>query len=322
MSDPENSAELRIPKRQKNTRHNQHRIIRKPKRLAAMTLAAVLSVGAAADYLGLIDLPGFPDFSANPGQIPGKTVLEDIDIVKFRASSTDALGEATVKVDRVTQVMIDKPEKGDKKSNPHETRIYDEGEYTAQWVVSGVWKPELQPNGDLVVTLPESQGKRIVTEKDPKYNDDASEIATMQWIGSLGGASTEDDIAYDNARTKLTDWANDPEQSGTFHRAVSCVALAGAAGKAEAFSLSTPVNIVKFTPAREPVAAPEEGLPTISFQIPNPTEKGSMLNMESCLETLDDMGFDPKTMSTDNQSAVGLATYHIKKLELPEHIQE
>lgn len=289
----------------------------------AVLAAGILLTGAAvADYVDIIDLPGLPEISINPGQVPGKTTLQDIDVEKFRATSTDALAEATVTVDKVTQVLIEKPEPGDKKSNPHETRVYEDGRYTAQWLVAGAWKPELQENGDLVVTLPAAQGKRIITEEDPTYNDDASSIAFNQWLGSLAGASTSDDIAYRNTREVLTDWVNDPKQSGSFHKAVSCVALAGAAGKADAFALSTPVNITAFTPARAPIKQPKEGLPTISFQIPDPTQKGTMLNMESCLTTLDGMNYDPKTMATRDDSATGLATHRIKQLVLPEHIQD
>ncbi len=288
----------------------------------AILAAGILLTGAAAaDYLDIIDLPGIPEMSINPGQAPGKTTLEGIDVDKFRASSTDALGEATVKVDRVKQVLIDKPEPGNTKLTPHETRVYNNGRYTAQWVVAGVWKPELQKNGDLLVTLPAAEGKRIITEVDPIYNDDASDIAFGQWVGSLGGASTSDDIAYSNTREALTKWVKNPKQSGSFHKAVSCVALAGAAGKAEAFALSTPVNIEKFTPARAPVESPKDGLPTIRFQIPDPSNKDKMLTMESCLTTLDGMNYNPKTMATSDDSATGLATHHIKQLVLPEHIQ-
>ena len=322
MSEVQQNSERSIPPRP--SKKTVERVSRKLglKRKAILAAGLLLAGSAAADYLDIIDMPGLPDMSVNPGQQAGKTTLEDIDVVKFRASSTDALGEATIKVDRVTQELIDKPEPGDKKTNPHETRVYQNGQYTAQWVVAGAWKPELQKNGDLLVTLPAAQGKRIITEKDPKYNDDASDIAFGQWVGSLGGASTSDDIAYKNARTKLTEWVKDPKQSTTFHKAVSCVALAGAAGKADAFALSTPVNIEKFTPARASVEAPKEGLPTIRFQIPDPTIKGEMLTMESCLTTLDGMNYDPKTMATSDDSATGLATHHIKELVLPEHIQE
>lgn len=322
MSEVQQNSERSIPPRP--SKKAVERVSRKLglKRKAILAAGLLLAGSAAADYLDIIDMPGLPDMSVNPGQQAGKTTLEDIDVVKFRASSTDALGEATIKVDRVTQELIDKPEPGDKKTNPHETRVYQNGQYTAQWVVAGAWNPELQKNGDLLVTLPAAQGKRIITEKDPKYNDDASDIAFGQWVGSLGGASTSDDIAYRNTRTKLTEWVKDPKQSTTFHKAVSCVALAGAAGKADAFALSTPVNIEKFTPARAPVEAPKEGLPTIRFQIPDPTIKGEMLTMESCLTTLDGMNYDPKTMATSDDSATGLATHHIKELVLPEHIQE
>lgn len=205
MSEVQQNSERSIPPRP--SKKTVERVSRKLglKRKAILAAGLLLAGSAAADYLDIIDMPGLPDMSVNPGQQAGKTTLEDIDVVKFRASSTDALGEATIKVDRVTQELIDKPEPGDKKTNPHETRVYQNGQYTAQWVVAGAWKPELQKNGDLLVTLPAAQGKRIITEKDPKYNDDASDIAFGQWVGSLGGASTSDDIAYKNARTKLTE---------------------------------------------------------------------------------------------------------------------
>lgn len=288
----------------------------------ALIGVGLLAVGGMlADKIGLVDLPDLSDLNPSPGQAVGKTVMSDIDIDKFNASSSDALGEATIKVKELKQVWIDKPEKGDKEVTPHETMYLENGVYTGQWVVAGKWQPKKQENGDLIITLPNVQGKDVVTKIDPKIDEDRSGRAFLQSVGGIFGDDSDDRTPRKNARQMLGDWVQDPSQSGNYHKAVACVALAGAADKGKAFTLTTKVNIQTYESKPTQAYTPDPHVPTIRFQIPNPQNKREMLDINSCLPTLYGMGYDSDTQGTKDGQPYGMATEHIDSLTLPPKIQ-
>lgn len=314
-------AKKEIPKRpSKSTPERKGRKlgIRTKLALGALTLAGLTF---AANEIGLIDL-SLGSLNPAPGQTVGKTKLTDSDVMKFRASGTDALGEATVEVKDIEQQWIDKPEKGDKEATVHETMHLTRGQYIAQWVVEGKWSPQVQKDGDVVVTLPATKGKNIVTVNDPVIDKNRTDRAFLQGLaGVLGADDTDDAVARKNTRTLLTQWVKDPNKSKDFFEATSCVAIAGAAQKAASLSLSTAANFETFTPARTRAPEKNSKLPTISFQAADTNQKDGILTMQECLPILDGLGFNPKTLKTGVDSAFGLATHRIDKLELPARVQ-
>lgn len=309
-----------IPERPtKAPRPTAERKTKRPRGLKgkAMLVAALALAGAVgADYIGLVNLPGMPDVSANPGQQPGKTELSDIDFMKLKVSGTDALGESTIEVKEISQQWIDKKDKGEK-SNVHETMYLNNAKYTGQWIVAGAWKPERQKGGDVVVTLPEVQGKNIVTLEDPVINKAKTSRASMQAVAGLFGADdTDDALPRKNARKALNKVIKDPRLTGDYQQATACTAIASAAEKVSSLGLSSKVNVVRFTPARAKPYKVIAKAPTISFEIPNPKNAEKNLDMEQCLPVLDDLDFNLKTLLTNENSALGLATYRIPKLDL------
>lgn len=305
-------------------RQTAERRPRKSRRLRGRILmgVGVLSVGVLlAEAADIIDIPT-PGLSPSPGQAVGKTVISDADVVKFRATSSDALGEATIKVKEIKQEWIDKLEKGEKDPVVHETMYLENGKYTGQWVVAGKWQASKQDNGNLIVTLPAVTGKDVVTLEDPVIDQSRTGRALWQALGgALGGDDSDDATPRKNTRKMLGDWVKDPRESGNFHKAVACVALAGASSKAAAFSLSTPVNVQTFDVNPTAPYTPDPLAPTIEFQIPDPEETRSMLTINSCLPTLYGMGYDSNSQSTKDGEPYGMATHTIAELVLPAKVQ-
>lgn len=310
-----------IPERPtKAPRPTAERKAKRPRGLKgkAMLVAALALAGAVgADYVGLVNLPGMPDVSANPGQQPGKTELSDIDIMKLRVSGTDAIGEARIEVKQIRQEIIDKKEPGEK-DNPHETMYLKNGEYTGQWIVAGTWEPKKQKGGDVVITLPKVQGKDVVSleDGDPVIDSSKSSRALIQYMGGIFGDDSDDAVPRRNAKRALNKMIRDPKKTGIYHTAVACGAIGSAAEKANSLAAVGGFNVERFTPARAKPYKVNKKLPTVSFEIPDPVNVGETLDMTKCLPTLDGIGFDPKTLSSDNNSVMGLATHRILRLKV------
>lgn len=292
----------------------------RPRLRKAHALLAGVGLLASAAVLGTnFDMFDAPDLNPNPGQVPGKTEIKEIDVSKFEGQQTDAVGRAEIRVGEITQQWIDTPDDDGKTTTPHETMVLRDGVYKATWTAGGVWRAAASANGGVKISLPGITAAEVSTITDPTIDESKTGRAALQAIGGLFGDDTDDAVPRENTRTELNKWVSDPTRSGTYQKAVSCIGLAAASQKALTIvdGLGVDAQVETYTPPRAAQPTIDPKLPLIEFQAPDPMNPSQWLNLKGCLETLDSMDFDTSRQSTNPDSSFGLATGHIDKLDLP-----
>ncbi len=262
---------------------------------------------------------GIDDINPNPGQEEGAFKIDEAVVSNFAAESSDAVGSADITVKEVTQEYIDKRDDPSDEPRVHETLVFNNGKYRGHWIVKGSWQPEMISDELLEVTLPSVEGYDLATIKDPEINKDETSRAFWQSAaGVFGAADTRSDDAFRNTRNALREWISDPDKSGDFQESLACVALAGAAQKSDAILgvASNKVNVEQYVPPRADEPVHIAGAPTIRFQIEDPKNPGEMLDIESCLPVLDNLGYSNKDMSTEPGSRFGLSDQIIPEITL------
>lgn len=290
------------------------------RKIGRPVLAAGVAIGLVAAAAHSCEF-SVADINPNPGQEPGRFVIDDMTVSRFAGESSDAVGDAVITVEKVTQEFIDQRDNPDDEARVHETMVLRDGRYRGMWAVSGGWDTELLSNGNLVVTLPDVEGYGLETIEDPAIDEGETDRAFWQAAaGAFGASDTENDIAHANTRDALRQWIDDPEKSGVYQRALACVALAGEANRAEVLLgvAAGHVNVEKYTPPRADEQRFIDDAPYIVFQIENPEESGEMLTIKSCIPTLDDLDYSVESSSTSEDSSFGLAPHEVSRLELPQ----